>query len=127
MPAGSTSVREQVPTMHEAYIAQCLIEEVGKCLVPGQRPQTVKVQLGRFSGVVPHALEFAFQALVPETRLAGTELEIIEVPLVVRCPICGRNGEQDLPVLLCEACGASQVEVISGRELLLESIVVEEQ
>jgi hydrogenase nickel incorporation protein HypA/HybF len=114
--------------MHEAGIAASILEicndEAGKH--GGGAIRSVRLRLGGLAGVVPEALEFAFDALKGETRAAGAVLDIERVPLAARCPSCKWSGEPEGDIcLFCPSCDAP-LEIISGRELEVVYIDIEE-
>ncbi|MEN3009714.1 MAG: hydrogenase maturation nickel metallochaperone HypA, partial [Candidatus Bipolaricaulaceae bacterium] len=73
--------------------------------------------------------------LTEGTELAGSELVLENVPVRVRCPACGYEGEARrlteegwhiaVPILSCPRCG-SPVEVRAGRDLAIVGLTVEE-
>ncbi len=114
--------------MHELALAQSVLE-IGETEARKHRAKCIlkiKLRLGEFTGVVREALEFSFQAAKVGTLAESADLEIESVPLASRCPNCGRTArpEGDL-CLLCPACGAP-VEILSGREMLVEYIDLDE-
>lgn len=115
--------------MHETSIARTLLEEVGERVrragIRG-RVAAVRLRLGRMSTVVPESLKFAFEVLSRGSPLDGARLEIEEVPVRARCRACGRGFEIDEPCFLCESCGSPDLEILSGNELLIDSLDVEE-
>jgi hydrogenase nickel incorporation protein HypA/HybF len=79
------------------------------------------------TGVVPEALEFAWDLATDGTPAAGSRLEIERVPLVIACPSCDaertiENGT--LPV--CPVCGASSTAIVRGRELFVTAMEVDD-
>ncbi|MCB1093778.1 MAG: hydrogenase maturation nickel metallochaperone HypA, partial [Verrucomicrobiae bacterium] len=50
-------------------------------------------------------------------------LEIDHIPAVIACRACGRSTTIDVPVFRCP-CGSTDVDVTSGRELLVRSLVL---
>jgi hydrogenase nickel incorporation protein HypA/HybF len=67
--------------MHELSIALSLVDAVCDELPRlGDRVtvRSVRVRVGPLSGVVPHALAFAFEVAVDESPIAGARLEIEE-------------------------------------------------
>ena len=89
------------------------------------RVASIKVRVGRLSGVVPEALRFAFGPATEGTELAGATLELEESPVMVYCPACrsprAPRGEHDWA---CSACGSPADEVVGGNELELVSIEI---
>jgi hydrogenase nickel incorporation protein HypA/HybF len=82
----------------------------------------VRVRIGRFSGVEPEALRFAWQVLRKGTISAEAELEIEEVPIRLRCRACEAEFAADPDDLSCPLCECLEHELLSGRELDLQSI-----
>ena len=50
-----------------------------------------------------------------------------EVPVSVECRVCGAASELAAFPFACPACGSVEVDVISGEELLVESIEVADE
>ena len=82
----------------------------------------VYVRIGRFSGVEPEALRFAWEVLRRETISAEARLEIEEVPIRLRCGSCAAEFVADPEDLSCPLCESLEHELLSGRELELRSI-----
>ena len=83
---------------------------------------SVEVEVGAASGVVPSALEFAWESARRNTLLDQAVLKVNCVPLEAKCRECGeffRPGEIYEP---CPACGALNPEIIRGKELRVIAI-----
>lgn len=109
--------------MHELALTQDL---VAVCLEhAGGRPiRRLVLEVGKLSGVVPHALRFCFEALQAETpALEGAELEIQEPPGLAYCRSCARELELESAWQPC-ACGSYELDWRSGRSLQLLSLEV---
>ncbi len=106
--------------MHEAAISEALLYQLASLAgVNGwARVIRVRVRLGLLSGVVPEALEFAFEALSAGTPAEGAELVMETEPGRFSCADC---GELDLDRLdfTCPRCGGGLQLLRAGRELLL--------
>ncbi len=93
----------------------------------GRRVLGLTVRVGALSGAVPEALRFAFEALTEGTGGEGMWLELKEERARFRCAGCG--GEFEAGVgggYECPGCGGIGGELVSGRELELESIEVDD-
>jgi hydrogenase nickel incorporation protein HypA/HybF len=115
--------------MHEAAIAEELISVAQTELTrSGAHGRVLRLELtvGRLSGVSPEALRFAFERLAPGTVVAGACLEIAEPKALCRCRPCGKQTGTDDVFGGCPACGSADVTIEGGRELLLQSIEVED-
>jgi hydrogenase nickel incorporation protein HypA/HybF len=114
--------------MHEASIAQNIIEDIGKRIESGEingRVRTIYVYVGRLTTVVPDNLRFLFDVLAEDSVLAGASLAIEHIPVRIRCSDCGTEAELDDIDFHCPRCGSDRVDMISGRELVIESVEVE--
>jgi hydrogenase nickel incorporation protein HypA/HybF len=111
--------------VHELAIADSVVR-IACAHAAGRRVARVELKVGHLRQVVPSALEFAFGLVAEGTELEGAELVIEAVPAAGRCRDCGAEGP--FPVLppACGACGSYAVEVVSGEELLVDALEVEE-
>ncbi|HTP13579.1 MAG TPA: hydrogenase maturation nickel metallochaperone HypA, partial [Bacteroidota bacterium] len=68
--------------MHELSIAQNIVDMVHQYAPTGngETVKSVRLRVGEYSGVVADSLEFCFSAIVADTPLRGTTLEIERVP-----------------------------------------------
>src|SRR6476620_1536773 len=108
--------------MHELSIMQGLVDAVLDRT--GERTVTaVNLRVGPLSGVLPDAMRFCFDVASAGTPLAGAQLMIDEPQGRARCRSCGDEFELADLILLCP-CGSADVEVLSGRELMLMSVDV---
>lgn len=109
--------------MHELAIAEAIVR-IAADHARGRRVHAVHVAAGHLRQVVPGALALAFELVAEGTPVEGAELELREVPAVVRCRGCGTESEQDGFPLVCRACGGADVEVTAGEELLVEALEI---
>ena len=114
--------------MHELGIANSVLEAVQ--LETQRRPEEVPVKVGvrvgELAGVDPEALAFSFQAITAGTEWARLALEIETCPRRHRCLAC----QTVFPVVnyqfACPACGDPRSEYVSGDELELVYLELEE-
>jgi len=91
-----------------------------------QRVLTLRLKVGDLAGVVPECLEFCFPEATRDTVLAGSRLEILRVPVRLRCNRCNRESSPaELADLTCSFCQFQQTEIIAGRELSILDLDVE--
>ena len=90
----------------------------------GNQIHAVKMRLGAMSGVVPEALEFAFEVVTEGTIAEGAKLEIEIVPVVCHCAHCDANFEPDELFYECPQCGNFSNQILTGREIELTSLEV---
>lgn len=106
--------------MHELSIAQSLLQiALRECLASGhQRIDSVRIRIGKASGIMSDALLFAFDAIKEGTGASAARLEIEEVPVGGTCGSCGGSFtvEEEF-VLCCPLCSAAEFRISAGREL----------
>jgi hydrogenase nickel incorporation protein HypA/HybF len=114
--------------MHEFSIATGLLEIISQEAMPyqGSKVKSVSLKIGTLSGVVPEALEFAFQVLSEGTIAEGARLVIERVALRIECNACGTVSMPADPFIICPLCGSGDVEIRAGRELQIESMEIED-
>lgn len=105
-------------------IAQAILEQALTAAEANgiSRIARLHLKIGAFSGVVDDALRFSFEVASQETKAEGAVLEVDNVPLRVRCIDCGREKEIQPILFQCPSCGSRSVDILTGRELTLDSI-----
>jgi hydrogenase nickel incorporation protein HypA/HybF len=89
------------------------------------RVTAVVLQVGIMSGAVPDLLESAFEMFKKGTIAETARLEIVVVPVKVRCPDCGGEAVREDTDFSCAGCGSRRVEIVEGRELVVQRIELE--
>ncbi|MEW6259763.1 MAG: hydrogenase maturation nickel metallochaperone HypA [Thermodesulfobacteriota bacterium] len=115
--------------MHEMGIALQIIDIACASIPEEMKParvESILLRAGKLSAIIPDNLRFCFEVASKGTAVEGAELRIEEVPVVVRCKDCGGNWTVNGPAFRCEACESGNIEMISGRELDIVSIELEE-
>ena len=112
--------------MHELSIAESIVR-IAEAHGDGRRVTAVEVRVGALRQVVPQALEFAFELVARGTTVESAALELREVAPEVSCRACGTVSEVEAFPLACGACRSSNVDVLCGEELLVESLELEEE
>ncbi|MBP7828616.1 MAG: hydrogenase maturation nickel metallochaperone HypA [Kiritimatiellae bacterium] len=116
--------------MHELSIGQGIVQAVlaelaGRGLPPGAL-RAARIAVGALHQIVPDTLVFAYESLTQNTPAAGSKLVLRPVPVTARCKACGWQGALEVPLFLCGACQSGEIELITGMELHLESLEVDE-
>jgi hydrogenase nickel incorporation protein HypA/HybF len=109
--------------MHELSVTRSLLDQaLAEAEKHGaKRIGRIRLLLGESGGVVPDCVQFYFDEMKKGTAAAEAELEFKRVPLRIRCPKCGAEFGKIEEMCTCNAGG----EVISGQELVIESIDVD--
>lgn len=85
----------------------------------------IHMRVGLLSGVVPEALQFAFDVMVKGTIAETAEFSIEPVAILCHCPACDIVFEPvDRWIHECPQCHQFGVEVRQGKELELASLEV---
>ncbi|HSQ54857.1 MAG TPA: hydrogenase maturation nickel metallochaperone HypA [Gemmata sp.] len=113
--------------MHELSIAIGIVDAAaGEAARRGEgRVVAVHLKLGELSGMVPEALQSAFELAREDSPLATAELVIEKVPVIAYCPTCETERRVRFPELVCPDCKSATPEVVRGRELEVVAIEVE--
>ena len=114
--------------MHEMGIANSILEAVRSEVrrYPGSRPVRVGLKIGEMAAIDEESLRFCFEALASGTDLAGLELAIEVCQRRHRCDDCGSEftvGDYDFR---CPACESLASDCISGDELELSYVELED-
>lgn len=114
--------------MHELSIAVGLVEFADREAAKAgwKRISEVHLKIGPLSGVVPDALEFAFDVACRGSVLEGARLVIDNVPVVVYCDNCREMKQLQGPHnLSCPECGTLCPDVRQGREMEVTAFEVQ--
>ncbi|KYZ76881.1 hydrogenase expression protein HypC [Anaerosporomusa subterranea] len=114
--------------MHEMAIAASVLDIVLETAAAAQANRVVKVKLliGEMAGVSGEALRFCFDSITEGTLAAGAALCIDLAPLIGCCRECGSTFPVSEARFICPACSSLVVDVLSGQELRVENIEVED-
>ena len=113
--------------MHEMGIALQIIEIAAASIPTGDGPvqvEKVNLKIGKLAAVVPESLRFCFDIAAKESPLVGAVLHIEEIPIRARCSTCDNEWTIHEPVFQCPRCESGKLDIISGRELNIESIEI---
>ena len=108
--------------MHELSLCQSIHRIVDRAR-EGRPVEVVNLRVGRLRQVVPETLAYCWTLVIDGGPLAGSRLEVDQVPVVLDCADCGRRTTlADALLLTCGCCGSGSISVVSGEELLVTSI-----
>ena len=107
--------------MHELSLCRS-IQDIVRTHAAGRAVSRVELRVGHLRQVVPDTLCRCWELVTEGTELAGSVLDVHEVPAAIECRVCGARTQLDEPVLRCGGCGARDVAVVAGDELLVAAL-----
>ncbi len=113
--------------MHELSIMQSALDmalaQARKA--EASRVYVIKLRVGDLSGVVPEALQFAFESLAAGTLADGAALEIEPVAARFWCGECRKEFQAAQVFAECPDCRQVSGDLRAGREIELASMEIE--
>jgi len=110
--------------MHELSIVMGIVDiaeaEAAKAEVDSF--DAIELEIGKLSGVMLDALDFAWPVGVKNSVLQKAKLKIREVEAVVRCQECGHEFGVESLYEVCPRCGGFFQDLIQGKELKIKSL-----
>ena len=113
--------------MHELGIVFYIIRDVEEAVRGAEvsAVQSVTLELGEVSGVVPSYLQHAWRwAADKHDLLRGSELVIEDIPAVTRCNGCGARYGTVEHGCICPACGSENTALEQGQEVMIKEVAV---
>ncbi len=113
--------------MHELSIMQSALSVALESArqAGATRVHSIRLRIGALSGVVPDALEFAFEALTPGTAAEHAKLAVEHVPARFWCATCTREFEAEDMLAECPECHTLSAELRAGREMEVASLEID--
>jgi len=114
--------------MHELSIAMSIVDAaLEESARRGVRVSAVHLRLGALAGVVKDALLFSYEMACQDTPLAGSQLIVEDLPVIVFCPQCRQERTlSSVQLFACPECGTPTMDVRQGKELEVFALEVEE-
>lgn len=113
--------------MHELSVCNALVTQVELIAAQNQAGRVARIELevGPLSGVEPDLLRRAYPLAIAGTVAADAEL-VIDIPdVVVHCTECETESSVPSNRLLCSRCGDFRTQIVSGEELILKRLELE--
>ncbi len=111
--------------MHELGIVAEVVRMVEEIARKQQltKVETLVLQIGELSSVVPYYVEQCYPAASYGTMLEDTRLKIEVLPGNGRCSTCGRVFNILEHHRVCPSCGGTAWELLGGREFMIKEII----
>ena len=110
--------------MHELGAVIAVVEKIEKIAREQKltRIETLVLQIGELSSIIPVYVEQCFPAAVDGTLLQDTELVIEIIPGNALCKDCRKVYNLMANTGKCPYCGGDRWELISGKEFNIKEI-----
>jgi hydrogenase nickel incorporation protein HypA/HybF len=114
--------------MHEMSVAKNILDIVHEHIRSEEesKVRSIILKVGELSGIVSDSLEFCFSTLVDNTPLRGAKLLIQTIPISAACNSCNYISQLEYGIFFCEKCHSSDIKLITGKELQIEQIELED-
>ncbi len=110
--------------MHEMKFAKDIVDILEKEIKSPEvgRIKTIFLEIGELRYIVPDILIAGFNAVPKNKKLKDAQLDIVVIPLRVKCKDCGMLSIADKTNLKCPVCDSDKTELISGNEITIKGI-----
>jgi hydrogenase nickel incorporation protein HypA/HybF len=115
--------------MHEVSVMRNLLEIVEATAERegAEKIDVIHLRIGVMAGINFNSLEFAFEILSKGTRAEGGRLEHDTVDIRGKCSECASEFHPEDLVFRCPECGSGRVDIIAGREMEVDYILLDEE
>ena len=112
--------------MHELSLVMSVVKTISNLCVQNKWKRVLRVTLkvGHFRQIEPEIFAFVYSSAIIGTSLEGSEISIIEMPIIFKCHSCNTNSDTEELRFVCPNCGSVDVDLISGMEFIIESIEI---
>jgi hydrogenase nickel incorporation protein HypA/HybF len=113
--------------MHEFALAQDIVATIARQVADDlEKITAVNIEVGAYSGVVADSLAFGITIIFTEKNLPDVKVNIEKVPTIARCG-CGREYELNEIFETCPQCASFEREIISGMDIVINSVELSEE
>jgi len=112
--------------MHELSLVMSVIKTISNLCEQNNWKNVLRVtvKIGHLRQMEPEIFAFAFSSATVGTILEGSEISIIEMPIIFKCHDCNKNSDTEDFKFVCPNCGSLDVDLLSGMEFIIESIEI---
>jgi hydrogenase nickel incorporation protein HypA/HybF len=111
--------------MHELPITENILQIALRHAGDAKRITRINLVIGDLSAVIGESVQFYWDIISKGTIAEGATLHFERIRASFHCNDCENEFEPDGRVFECPQCGSDRVNLVAGREFLLESIEVE--
>jgi hydrogenase nickel incorporation protein HypA/HybF len=111
--------------VHEFGVAAAVLEAV-EARARGRPVSGVRLHVGALQRLDRPVFDQAFALLTDGGVADGATVDVVDVPVEVRCRACAATTTAEELVTACGRCAGHDLELVTGDDLVLESITVAE-
>ena len=113
--------------MHEMSIAMNVVEIVTDTAKQNnaKKINSIELDVGALSGIIPDALEFCFESACKGTIAENSKLKLNLIKADAECESCGEKFQAIEMVSQCPKCGEMVFQISGGKELKVKAINVD--
>lgn len=110
--------------MHEMSIMQSVLDAAFEALEKAGETRITEIALtvGELTDIQEIPLNFAFEALKPDTPARNAKLKVTMLALRSHCAECDAEFDHDRFSMLCPTCGSVNLRLVQGRELSIDGL-----
>lgn len=111
--------------LHELGVVFEVVKTIEKVAVKQNltKIDTLVLQIGELSSMIPKYIEECFPAAADGTILENTKLEIEIIPGNVICKDCNNIFNVLKEGKICPNCGSNNVQLLSGKEFNIKEVI----
>jgi len=113
--------------MHELSVIEGIVEAITEVAEVNRLTSITEVNLviGKLQQLIPEMLELSFMISTKGTMAENSKLVIEWKEIRIQCCDCHSISEISDPVFICPNCGSFNLNILSGKELFIESLIGE--
>jgi len=112
--------------MHELGVASQVLDVILlEAKKRDAKVNSVKLKIGRMSGIEPESLTFLLQTIAKDTPAQELKVEYELVDPLLECKTCGHIFTVTQLTFWCPICSSGDCEMREGRDLIIETISME--
>lgn len=111
--------------LHELGVVIEVVKTVERIVVEQRlnKVDTIVLQIGELSSMIPRYIEQCYPAAVDGTKLEDTKLEIEVLPGNVICKKCSKVFNLLENNATCPTCESKEWELLCGKEFMIKEII----
>lgn len=104
--------------MHETMVVDSLLRTVLREMEEhgGVSVRHIHLRVGQLRSMDQEGIAFVYELESKGTKAEGAEIHVEIVPALARCKQCGVESALKEMLVFCDACGSTDMEILSGDE-----------